>query len=124
MVQSQLQAALLFHHLVDVALQVNRNLNSQHESPITVRDDRLGLWVRHDVGTLVAIEAAASQAIESHCDQLTVKKSVKEVLKCLSDALLWHRDLPKIALQQIWVRFHSLVDCIIFFICASIENLL
>ena len=46
------------------------------------------------------------------------------MLKCLPDAVFRHWDLPQVALQEIRVGFHCLVDSVVVFISPSIENLL
>ena len=84
-------------------------LDTQDKRFVPVGDDRIFHRISNDIGALVAVDASA-KPVESHRDELSIKQCVEQVLECLSYTVVRNRDLPKIALEQIWMRLHSLLD--------------
>ena len=91
----KLKASFFLHALVKITLQVFWDLDSEHKSFISVRNQSLEVWISHNVRALLAIYASF-ESIKSHCHEFSIQQSVEKVLEVLSDAGFGHWDLPKI----------------------------
>ena len=122
-IKRQGQVPLLLLHLVPVALEVLGDLDAEDEGLVTMRNRRLELRVRDDIGAFIA-RRSASKPIQRHRHKLAIQERVEEVLERLADAVLGHRYLPQVALEQVRVRLHRLLDRIVFFVGSAVQNLL
>ena len=98
---------VLLVHLIDVALQLLRDVDAEHKDLVTMGDVDVTRRVGVDIRVKVVV-GGALESIESKTNQLLAKKEMEQIFKCLVHTFPWHWYLPQVALSKIRVSLHGL----------------